>query len=380
VSTTESALAAPQRPPVSLVRTRVGKERTNLAAHGQRLVWLTAGMLVVACAMVIGLLGLILVQGAGTFWPRPVVLYGLEDGRVHMGEVTRKDDYRPRPEEVDSLPEGAAARARLLLEAQEGMSQRRLVRTGNFELSGEHFNWVSDFAVAETRFPEWALTVERLTWGRFYGYPVRFLLDGQPAADSASDSWDLYRRHHRESRSRWRERRRLEIDEVGRLNHRVERSRLGVRQKELDLGKARSAYGRDSEGYREARRAYEASVEQFEALEARVQEEYEAIRGRIAALNAENERYTLVLETADGQESSIVLSDIVRAYPANRLTLRQKLVIYLGRWWEFFAADPREANSEGGVFPAIFGTVVMTLLMSLAVVPFGVLAALYLRE
>jgi len=35
---------------------------------------------------------------------------------------------------------------------------------------------------------------------------------------------------------------------------------------------------------------------------------------------------------------------------------------------------------EGGVWPAIFGTFVMTVLMSLAVVPFGVLAALYLRE
>ncbi|MCA1787473.1 MAG: phosphate ABC transporter permease PstA, partial [Desulfobacteraceae bacterium] len=54
--------------------------------------------------------------------------------------------------------------------------------------------------------------------------------------------------------------------------------------------------------------------------------------------------------------------------------------IYLSRWWEFLTDDPREANSEGGVFPAIFGTVVMTLLMSVAVVPFGVLAALYLRE
>ena len=54
--------------------------------------------------------------------------------------------------------------------------------------------------------------------------------------------------------------------------------------------------------------------------------------------------------------------------------------VYASRWKEFLTAEPREANSEGGVFPAIVGTVVMTLLMSLAVVPFGVLAALYLRE
>jgi phosphate transport system permease protein len=42
--------------------------------------------------------------------------------------------------------------------------------------------------------------------------------------------------------------------------------------------------------------------------------------------------------------------------------------------------EPREANSEGGVFPASFGTVLMTLIMAVLVVPFGVLAALYLRE
>ena len=77
---------------------------------------------------------------------------------------------------------------------------------------------------------------------------------------------------------------------------------------------------------------------------------------------------------------SLNLGEIVRAYPANRLGWGAKLGIYLGRWHEFLTAEPREANSEGGVFPAIFGTVVMTLGMTLLVVPFGVMSALYLRE
>ena len=74
------------------------------------------------------------------------------------------------------------------------------------------------------------------------------------------------------------------------------------------------------------------------------------------------------------------VSEIVRAYPANQIGVVSKVGIYVGRWFEFLMDDPREANSEGGVFPAIWGTVVMTLIMSLMVVPFGVLAALYLRE
>jgi phosphate transport system permease protein len=52
---------------------------------------------------------------------------------------------------------------------------------------------------------------------------------------------------------------------------------------------------------------------------------------------------------------------------------------YVAKVWEFVADDPREANTEGGVFPAIFGTVMMVMVMSLIVAPFGVLAAFYLR-
>jgi phosphate transport system permease protein len=84
--------------------------------------------------------------------------------------------------------------------------------------------------------------------------------------------------------------------------------------------------------------------------------------------------------TASGATATLQVADIVRAYPANQLDFGGKVSVYLSRWKEFLLDRPREANSEGGVFPAIFGTVVMTLLMSILVVPFGVLAALYLRE
>src|SRR6185436_10689111 len=57
-----------------------------------------------------------------------------------------------------------------------------------------------------------------------------------------------------------------------------------------------------------------------------------------------------------------------------------RLRLYLGRLWEFVTGDPRESNTEGGIFPAIFGTVMMVMIMSMMAVPFGVLAALYLRE
>jgi phosphate transport system permease protein len=88
----------------------------------------------------------------------------------------------------------------------------------------------------------------------------------------------------------------------------------------------------------------------------------------------------LTLATSDGREKELSTLDIYRAYRPNALSLGGKLLVYGGRLWEFFSGEPRESNTEGGVFPAIFGTVMMVMLMSVAVVPLGVLASLYLRE
>lgn len=104
------------------------------------------------------------------------------------------------------------------------------------------------------------------------------------------------------------------------------------------------------------------------------------LQNRIREIQQRNDRRTLIVETAQGVEAEMKLGQIVRAFPANQLGTLGRLGVYASRWGEFLTEDPREANSEGGVFPAIWGTVAMTMIMSLIVVPFGVLAALYLRE
>ncbi len=58
--------------------------------------------------------------------------------------------------------------------------------------------------------------------------------------------------------------------------------------------------------------------------------------------------------------------------------------IVQGGWstlsWEFLTAPPRDGMTAGGIFPAIIGTVLLVLLMSIAGVPAGVITALYLCE
>ena len=354
--------AAGRRPP----RPRRERARASLFAQGEAMVWLTGGGLVIAILMIVSLLALVAVKGATTLWPVPVVQTTLAGGAVVMGEVTREESYRPGASTLASLPPELAARARAEMAAGNGALGRRLVRIGNYELTGEHFRWLNAFEVASEERPAWAVVVERTAWGRFYGVPRAFLLDGRRVAETPESTWALFREHHGVVAARRAQRRRLETRDVGELNAALEAARLAVRAAELRAGAGSPEHA--------------ARLRTYEATALRVSNEFARVTAQIAVLNAENAKYQMVMQTSDGREAVLDLAVIVRAYPANRLNLAGKLGLYAARWREFLADDPREANSEGGVFPAIFGTVVMTLLMSLAVVPFGVMAALYLRE
>ncbi len=126
--------------------------------------------------------------------------------------------------------------------------------------------------------------------------------------------------------------------------------------------------------------AVAAKQQAYDDLKSHTSQEKAGISEEIERLEKENARYVVRINTTADEPINLPLANIARAYPANRLSLAGKFGVYISRWWEFLTADPRESNTEGGVFPAIWGTVAMTLIMSVLVVPFGVLAALYLRE
>jgi phosphate transport system permease protein len=64
---------------------------------------------------------------------------------------------------------------------------------------------------------------------------------------------------------------------------------------------------------------------------------------------------------------AVIVLDVVRG-GAGRLS------------WEFLSAAPSDGMMNGGIFPAIYGTAILTLLMTIAVMPVGVLTAVYLHE
>jgi phosphate transport system permease protein len=333
--------------PASRLRTRrvAGGRATALLAHGEPMIWITGGALAIALLMITGLLALVVTQGADTFWPLRVERLATADGRVLAGEVAREESWSHEGGEPQ---------------------RRRLLRTGNYELSGEHFTWVADAEIVAATRPPWFLVVERLAWGRFYGEPCGYVTAGIATPAAPEEAWAFFERQHAAVRERWEERTELETDAIGDVNHELEAARLALRGVELEHGA----------GSAEWKRAHD----DFEARRIELEQRYAEIRARIEALDAASAGERLQLRAADGQEVALGLADIVRAYPANALGAAGRTGIYLARWGEYLTGSPREANSEGGVWPAIFGTVMMTLIMSLLVVPFGVLAALYLRE
>lgn len=198
-------------------------------------------------------------------------------------------------------------------------------------------------------------------------------------------AWAIFEEHHGGVRKRWRARRAIEKYDTGALNQEEEEARLGVREAELEAEDAEAAHGLSSQEHADAVAALETARERYKQTREWAEGEFARIRAEIAGINEENGRYLVLLSTfgqgvKPPEQVLMRLDAIVRAYRPNRLSLAEKVGVYLSRWWEYLTEEPREANMEGGVFPAIFGTVVMTLLMALAVVPFGVLASLYLRE
>ena len=107
------------------------------------MVWISGGGLAISMIMILGLLLLVVVQGVTTFWPAPVVRIETASGQVRMGEVTKAETYEPAEEAFYVLPEELREQTRNQVEDSGGKSGRRLVRTGNFELTGTHFHWVS---------------------------------------------------------------------------------------------------------------------------------------------------------------------------------------------------------------------------------------------
>ncbi len=333
----------------------------DFKARGEPFVWIMGGALALGVLMIVGFLALVLWNGIVTFYPGPVEVVTLKNGQRMAGEPFRSESFRPSAEQL----KGVDAESWRAIREADGFASRTLYRIGNFDIYNEDFKWAVAHQVARTETPPGIFFVERREWGPFIGFIKTLILNGRRIPGEKVSLDELYAAHDG-AVDRRNEIRFTEVDEIGAINYYIEEDRLALRRTSLD-------YGKKSEEYRAEKEKYERRTKERRAG-------FAVLKKRIAAINKEDEKYKIVLREIGGREKNLRLSEIVRIYPANNLSSFGKIGVYFSRWGEFLTDDPREANTEGGVLPAIFGTVMMTLLMVVFVAPFGVVTALYLRE
>jgi len=339
----------------------VRRYTADLSAVGEPALWGFGGALALGIILICGFLLAIFWNGITTFWPKPIEVVTLKSGQMVAGEPSRENLYRPEGAFLASLPEAVKAE----IERNDGYAERTLYRIGNYDLYNEDFRWVNTFDVQKVERDPSFYYLERQEWGPFIGRIKSVVIDG---VEQSPDVLGLagIRKEQEAARARFAEIRRIERSEIGVINHEINQIRLALRRVEL-------AEGVEGPSYRTA-------LADSESRMAELQKEFDRLQGEANEIKARDARYRIVLEEVGGATKDAQLSQIVRFYAANELSVFEKVGVYFSRWGEFLTAEPREANTEGGILPAIFGTVVMTLLMVVVVAPFGVITALYLRE
>ena len=328
------------------------KKMSYFKKKGDSYIIFTATGLILSLAMVVLIMTIILIKGLGFFWPTDLIHIKLNDGQSYLGEKWAEKDKYTLDETGNRI-----------------VYQEIQLKIGNRDLYGLDFKWFKEENIVETDFPEHAVVFERLGYGNFYGFIENLnVIDNKVENKNEADYANVEVAHEKALRN-YNTIKDLE-EEINELN-----APLTELQREISLlqikGDKRTKIEQEQ---------FESLQKKEERLSAEITPKYNELMSQLENLYVENQSIYVIVMTADKREKQIQLADVVRFYQPNDMNVFEKSWLYSKKFWEFVSAEPRESNTEGGVFPAIFGTVMMVLLMSIAVVPFGVLAAIYLNE
>ena len=305
--------------------------------QGEQYVWASAAAVTVTFAILVTLVVVVMINGLGFFWPKRVAVARLTDGSLVMGELSDRE----------RIPDSEEWRVQF--------------RTGNRDLYGLDFRWIEERNIAELTYPEEAVTLERQEFGNFYGF-LKAVQRGDAPQPSAGTPWAVLGelREFVEEEAETLEAMGGELADISRKMEGIRRANLKLAYRGEDSNRA--AIAANDGRLKDLRAGFEARNEDFSA--------------RVTALNRTAATFTDV----SGKEKETPLVMIVRAYRPNTLSRWGKMVVYASKVKELLLGDPRESNTEGGLFPAIFGTVILVMVMSVFCIPLGVVAAIYLRE
>ena len=330
-------------------------EKLGFLKSGTPWVWLNAGAVSISMIMVVGLLILIAVRGLGHFWPKTIweIDYKERDVQVTLlGERAK----------IESVAAKQLNASGLNYQFEQEFVERTLLKIGNRDMYGVDFKLIVAPGELEVRKPSEAIVFERTQWGNFYGFLLAIEEHGERLNLAEHEQWDeLQTRLARvdELRDQIHQ---IEKFDIGKINYQIEKLRLQERKIELS-------------GISDPQTAADI-VQRRKQLD----DDYLVLKDKLEKLYVAISRDKALMRVADGQEKLIKLADIIKATKPNAMSTVTKVAHYFVNLKNFITDDPREANTEGGIFPAIFGSVMMVILMSVIVTPFGVVAAIYLRE
>lgn len=317
---------------------------------GEIFIWFTGMGLGLSLIMISGLLLLIVVNGKDYFWASELVQITRTDGSKQLGEVVKEE---PIPNL--NLPDTLWNKGLL----------RMQMKIGNRDLYGFDFQWIDEREILKKEIPQFASTIERMEFGNFYGFVKEIIVDGNVEVSGEVNTSAKINSYLKITSAIRDEIKDIEKSQIGRINYNIENIRLEIKKIKY--------LGKNSEKNK-------TDISKLEAEIAKESKKYELLKTEVDSLNQLANRYAVYCEDVNGRGKTIPMINIVRVYQPNNMSILSKLGFTFTKIREFIFDDPRESNTEGGVFPAIFGTVMMVLLMSIFTVPFGVLAALYLRE
>ena len=319
---------------------------------GEPMIWLTAASVALCVLAVVGLLALLAVRGLGHFWASDVM-------QIQINNNIRTEMVLGQVAENVTVPRQQLIDAGITPKSNAQLFDRTLLKRGNRENFDSDFVWILDEQIESITQPEDVIVIERLEWGNFYGtlVDVRHESSITPHTPESGDfAWQLLGDYIEEVRVLREEIKYIERLEMGRVNKKLDSVRLAIKQSE-------------PENYSDLSRR-----------KADLEEDYQRLQSQLVLLRQKQGAYLFSVKQIDGSIKVLPISKVVRIYRPNSMSYLEKLNLYMEKLWEFLSEQPREANTEGGVYPAIFGTVMMVILMSIIVTPFGVIAAVYMRE
>jgi len=322
----------------------------NWFKSGSPWVWLSAGGVSISLISVLGLLGLIAWRGLSYFWPADIYQFEMTDEQgknlTVIGEIYERE----------SIPTSQLVHLNLNIDESVETIERLLIKTGNRELVSLDFRWILVPQINNTSLPAELVVIERRTHGNFYGFIEEVILDGQVVEQN-----EMLQLVERVSDFQ-AEMEDLQKSDIGAINYQIERTRLKERKHILDGTLTTQLQ------------------QEFKDKVVGLKADYSVLEEQLMALREKISRDQIVVRAMDGQKVTINFEDVLQVTFNNKLNVFEKLKMFFSQIGAFVSEDPREANTEGGVFPAIFGTVLMVLLMTVIVSPLGVVAAIYLHE